>query len=171
MRRWLALLLLGLVVALVAYQAALVATPTLLMAAAIRRVGAGGTNRMTHAPLATDRARAIVRPSPDLAYSSCPFDLSTGPIAVHVAAVPSPYWSLSVFDARTNVPFVRNNGETGGKPLDLIFARSGQPVPTGRETVRVDGDKGIALVRILVEDRATFAAIDRARRGSTCRKA
>lgn len=168
MRRWIAPLIVGLVVAFAAYHAALLATPRFLMSAAMRRISVAGVNRMLHAPLATDQARAIVRPSPDLAYSSCPLDLAGGPVAVHVAAAPSPYWSLSVFDQDTNVTFVRNNGETGGQPLDLVIARPGQRVPAGREVVRVDGAKGIALIRILVEDRTRFAAIDAARQQSGC---
>ena len=168
MRRWLWPLLVGLGVAFAAFHLALALTPRVLMAAAIKRVGAGSTNRMTHGPLATDKARAIVRPSPDLAYSSCPFDLSGGPVRVHVPPLPSPYWSLSVFDARTDVAFVRNNGETGGKGLDLVIARPGQPAPAGTQVVRVAGSRGIALVRILVEDRTRFAPIDTARRAATC---
>ncbi len=168
MRRWLLPLLVGVVVAFAAYHVALVATPRFLMAAAVKRVGAGGMNRMSFGPLATDKARAIVRPSPDLAYSSCPFDLSNGPIRVHVAAMPSSYWSLSVFDARTDVAFVRNNQETGGNPLDVVIARPGQATMPGALVVKVTGAKGIALIRTLVEDRATFPAIDAARRQSSC---
>lgn len=168
MRRWLLPLLAGIVVALVAYQATLIATPRFLMAAAIKRVGRTGTNRMFTAPLPTDKARAVVRPSPDLAYSSCPFDLSNGPVAVHVPPIPSAYWSLSVFDARTDVAFVRNNRETGGKGIDIVLANRRQPTMPGAPVVLVDGSRGIALVRVLVENRAAFAPIDAARRGATC---
>jgi uncharacterized membrane protein len=168
MRRWFLPLLAGVLAAFAAYHLALVQTPRVLMSAAIKRVGAGGMNRMTHGPLATSKARAIVRPSPDLAYSSCPFDLSAGPVRVVAPPVPSPYWSLSVFDARTDVAFVRNNRETGGKGLNIVLARPGQAVPPGATVVRVNGERGIALVRILVEDRNRFAPIDRARRAATC---
>jgi uncharacterized membrane protein len=168
MRRWLLPLLIGAIAALVGYQLALAAAPRLLMSAAVKRVGQAGMNRMTHGPLATDRSRAIVRPSPDLAYSSCPFDLSNGPVRVQVAPAPSVYWSLSVFDSRTDTALARNNGETGDQPIDIVLARPGQPTPAGREVVRVNGAKGIALVRILVQDRTSFAAIDAARRRSSC---
>ncbi len=36
------------------------------------------------------------------------------------------------------------------------------------EGVRVEGARGIALIRVLVESRDRFAAIDRARRASRC---
>ena len=168
MRRWLLPLLVGMLVAVGAYYAALVHTPRFLMGAAVTRVAAGGMNRMTHGPLATDKSRTIVRPSPDLAYSSCPFDLSNGPVRVTVSPIPSAYWSLSVFDARTDVAFVRNNRETRGGGIDIVLANRGQPTQPGAPVVLVDGSHGIALLRVLVEDRAAFAPIDAARRKATC---
>lgn len=169
MRRWLAPLLVGALVAALTYQLTLVATPRLLMAAAWQRVAQGGVNRFTFGPLATDKSRAIVRPSPDLAYSSCPFDLTAGPLLIDVPAVPAAYWSLSVFDAQTNVAFVRNNVDISGGPIRAAVALAGQSVPSGYDRVTVAQPRGIALVRILVEDRATFSAIDRARRLAACR--
>ena len=169
MRRWLIPALCGLLAALVAYQATLIATPRLLMAAALRRVEqAGGANALRHPPMPNAQSRTIVRPSPDLAYSSCLFDLSDGPVLIQVAPVPEPYWSLSVFDTRTDTAFVRNNRDSGGRPIRLVIARPGQAVPAGVEAVRVDGDRGIALVRMLVGAPANYPAVDRARRASRC---
>lgn len=169
MRRWLLPLLCGLVAALVAYQVALTATPRLLMAAALRRVGqAGGVNALRHPPMPTAASRTIVRPSPDLVYSSCLFDLSDGPVLVEVAPVPAPYWSLSLFDERTDAVFVRNNRDSGGAPIRVAILRAGQAAPAGVEAVRVEGYRGIALIRMLVGSRADYPAIDRARRASRC---
>jgi uncharacterized membrane protein len=169
MRRWLFPLLFGLVAAAFAWQATLVAAPRVVMSIAVKRLAeAGGLNHMLHAPLRGPGRATVVRPSPDLAYSSCPFDLSKGPLLIEVAPVPAPYWSLSVFDHRTDVAFVRNNRDTGGGPIRIVIAREGQPVPAGVEAVRLSGDRGVALVRILVEDRARFAPLDRARRASSC---
>jgi uncharacterized membrane protein len=169
MRRWLFPLLVGAVLAFGAYQVTLIQVPRVLMRLAIGRLSKPGINSMYAAPLATDKARAIVRPSPDLAYSSCPFDLASGPVLVDVPPVPAPYWSLSVFDARTDVAFVRNNIGGGGAPIRIAIARPGQPVPDGMQAVRVDDNRGVALVRILVQDRAGFAPIDAARRQASCK--
>ena len=170
MRRWLFPFALGLVLAVIGYQVALGYFPQVLMRFATGRIAkAAGYNTLYAAPLATDKARAIVRPSPDLAYSSCPFDLSKGPVLVDVEPVPSPYWSLSVFDDQTDVQFVRNNIAAEGKPIRVAIALAGQPVPDGMTAVRVKGSSGIALVRILVQDRAQFASIDAARKLSSCK--
>ncbi len=170
MRRWFFPILLGLVLAFGAYHVTTVQFPRVLMHFAVDRLGKGaGFNAMYAAPLATDKARAIVRPSPDLAYSSCPFDLSKGPVLVDVEPVPSVYWSLSVFDARTDVAYVRNNIGAGGQPIRIAIAQPGQPVPDGMQAVRVDGTRGVALIRVLVQDRSAFAPIDAARRKSSCK--
>lgn len=168
-RRWAFPLLAGALLALAAYQAALVATPRVLMRAALSRVEAlGGVNVWRHPPMAGAAARTIVRPSPDLAYSSCVFDLNGGPVAIEVAPVPAPYWSLSIFDSRTDVAFVRNNRDSRGGPIRIVLALAGQTVPAGLEPVRVDGPRGIALIRVLVESRDRYPLIDRARRASRC---
>lgn len=167
--RWLWPIVAAMVVALLAYNVALRQTPRLLMAAAERRLEkSGGVNRFAHLPLATSAARAVVRPSPDLAYSTCPFDLSKGPVTVTVAAVPATYWSLSVFDARTDVAFVRNNVEAGGRPIRIALVAEGQAAPAGYAPVVVPGGHGVALIRILIDDRTRFPAIDTARRASVC---
>lgn len=169
MRRWAFPLLAGLAAALVAYQVALVLTPRVLMWAALRRVEqVGGVDVLRHPPMATARSRAIVRPSPDLAYSSCVLDLAKGPVLIDVRPLPAPYWSLSVFDGRTDTIFVRNNRDSRDGPVRVAVARPGQDVPSGVEAVRMTSRRGIALLRILVEDRARFPQVDRARRASRC---
>lgn len=170
MRRWLFPLLLGLVLAFAGYHVALAQFPRVLMSLATHRIAkSGGYNTMVAVPLATDKARAIVRPSPDLAYSSCPFDVSKGPVLVDVAPLPALYWSLSIFDARTDVAYVRNNIDAAGQPIRVAIAQAGQPVPDGMTAVRVKGTTGIALIRILVPDRSQFPAIDAARKKSSCK--
>jgi uncharacterized membrane protein len=123
---------------------------------------------MSYGNLATPERQPVVRPSPDLAYSSCPYDLSDGPIAIDVAPVPGRYSSLSIFDAATDVIFVRNDVEAGGKPFRIIVARAGQAVPRGAETVRTNHDHGIALIRLLLKEPAEIGGLDAIRRQSSC---
>lgn len=172
MRRWLIPLVLLIVSALVGWRVALVYTPDALMRLAERRVATlgGGVNHMSHGPLVTAAARAIVRPSPDLLYSSCPFSLSGGPVLVEVPAIAAPYWSLSVFDGRTNVAFVRNNGETPGG-LRIAIVQPGQSAPAGYRPVAVPLAHGIALVRVLIDRTKPIDTIDAQRRRASCRPA
>lgn len=166
--RWLAPLSLGLFAALLAWHVTLAQIPYALMRLATARVAAaGGINRMTHAPVVTAQSRAIVRPSPDLLYSSCPFDLARGPVLIEIPAIAAPYWSLSVFDARTDTAFVRN---ARAAPAGVRVALLGpdQNAPAGTIAVRPKGARGIALLRVLIDRTHDFRAIDAARRGARC---
>ncbi|OYY66388.1 DUF1254 domain-containing protein [Sphingomonas sp. 28-62-11] len=171
-RHWLAPLLFGIFCGLLAWHGTIAAMPRALMALAVRRVAsAGGINRMTHAPVVTAKSRAIVRPSPDLLYSSCPYDVGVGPVLIDVLPIDAPYWSLSVFDTLTNTAFVRNNVQAAGEPLHIALIRKGQVAPKGYYPVMPAGTRGVALVRVLIDRNAPIGAIDRARRQSRCRVA
>ncbi len=168
MRNWLGPILLGLIVAAATIWAAISYVPFALMNVAMDRLGQGGLNTMSYGALATAARQPIVRPSPDLAYSSCPYDLSAGPLAIDVTPVPGRYSSLSIFDAATDVIFVRNDVQAGGKPYRVIVARDGQAVPVGAEVVRTNHDKGIALIRLLLKDPAEITGLDAVRHQSSC---
>lgn len=169
-RRWIGPLVIGIVLGIAAWHMTMAATPGVLMRLAVGRVAKiGGMNRFSHARLATAASRTIVRPSPDLAYSSCPFDLTGGPLLIDAVPVPAPYWSLSIFDSHTNVALVRNGEKARGQPFHIAVLAPGQSAPSGYESVHVDGTRGIALVRILIDVRARFPAIDVERRATTCR--
>ena len=156
-------------IAMITYLIALYAVPGMLMRTAVGRLAdLGGINRMAHGPMATAQSRTIVRPSPDLAYSSCPFDLAKGAVTVTVMPVQAPYWSLSVYDSQTNAVFVRNDREVRGQPVRIAIARPGQAIPAGYVPVWVDGNRGVALLRILVPNAAAFPSIDTARKASSC---
>lgn len=169
MRAWIGPLLFGLIAAAATAWAAIIGISYGLMGMAIDRLAGGGEpNRMTHGNLATPERQLIVRPSPDLAYSACPYDLSAGPLAIDVMPVPDRYSSLSIFDAATDVIFVRNDVEADGKPYRIILAREGQAVPAGADVVWTGHDRGIALIRLLLKDPAEIGALDAVRRLSSC---
>lgn len=169
MRQWIGPAILAVAAAFAAWHATFPAIAFGLMEGAVRRLSTdAGLNRMRHGNLANPENQPIVRPSPDLAYSTCPFDLSGGPIAVDVVPVAGRYSSLSVFDARTDVVFVRNDVQAGGRPYRIVIARAGQPVPRGQEVVRVDHDRGIALIRLLLADPSEIGTLEPVRRQSAC---
>ncbi|MDO9489090.1 MAG: hypothetical protein Q7J32_12000, partial [Sphingomonadaceae bacterium] len=68
-----------------------------------------------------------------------------------------------------NTAFVRNNVDSGGGSIRAAVALAAQAIPDGYARVTVAKPRGIALVRILVEDRGAFPAIDVARRTASCR--
>jgi hypothetical protein len=170
MRRWLGPLAAGALAAALAWHATLVATPFALMRVAMNRLGASGrVNAFSHgAPTRAER-QPVVRPSPDLLYSNCVFDRSSGPVLVDVPAIPDHYWSVSIFDARTDVAAVRSDRDTGGAPARLALVAPGAAAPAGYEAVPLEYARGIALIRILVSGEADYRAIDPLRQVASCR--
>ena len=171
MRRWILPLLVAALVAFGAYQATLLATPYALMYAAMRKIGADRPANSFHfASMTTAANQSIVRPSPDLSYSTCVFDLSKGPVLVNINPVADHYWSVSVFDARTDVAAVRSDRDTKGQPARLALIKKGQPAPEGYEAVSLGYDRGLVLVRILLTNPEEFPRVDAIRRESTCKR-
>lgn len=171
MKPWIGPAALTLLAGAAGWHAVLALSTFGLMEGAVRRVSAdGGLNVMRHGALATPEKQPIVRPSPDLAYSTCPYDLSDGPVEVSVSPVPGRYSSLSIFDARTDVKFIRNDQQAKVTPYKVVIAREGQGVPKGVEVVRVNYDRGIALVRLLLNNPSEIKALDGVRRQSSCRR-
>jgi uncharacterized membrane protein len=171
MRRWIIPIIIGLLFGAAAYQSTLLATPYALMKLAMNRVGGDGkVNQFQHGAMATAANQPIVRPSPDLAYSNCVFDISEAPVLIDVAPVPDHYWSVSVFDARTDVAAVRSDRDTGGKSARLALVSKGQAAPAGYERVELAHARGIVLIRILLANREEFASVDAIRRQSTCKR-
>lgn len=171
MKRWLAPIVAAVVIAVAVWQLTLVLVPMVLMEVAERRMAAiGNYNRFTHAPPVDARRQTIVRPSPDLLYSVCPFDIVEGPLEVTAWPIPSHYSSISVFDAQSDVVFVRNDEEMAGEPMRIVIATYGQPVPRGAEVVRVTLPRGIVLQRVLIGDRSDVASVQALRTRAQCRQ-
>ncbi len=170
MTRWIGPIMVAALAAFAGWYLTLAATPMVIMDQAWERLAAqSGFNQMTHAPLVDAQSQTIVRPSPDLAYSVCAFDLTQGPIKVYADPVPGHYWSLTVFDSETNVAFVESDRDSKGAAVELMLATADQAVPGGVRTVTMPSAKGVALLRVLLNDRAEFGAVTRYRKNSYCR--
>ncbi|WP_017671978.1 DUF1254 domain-containing protein [Blastomonas sp. AAP53] len=170
MSRWIGPLLVAVLAALAGWYGTLAATPSFIMDRAWEKLAAqAGVNRMTHSPLVTAESQTIVRPSPDLAYSVCAFDLTDGPLEIRANPVPDHYWSLTVFDSQTNVAFVESDRDSKGAPVRIVLAAAGQAVPTGARKVVLPDAKGVALIRVLLKNRGEIAAVDAFRKKSYCR--
>lgn len=168
MTRWIRPVIVMLMVAALTLVGGVLAMPTVIMNVAIDRASQIAVNRMEHRALATPENQPIVRPSPDLAYSSCPYDVSAGPVVFEVHPLADRYQSLSIFDAKTDVIFVRNDVQAGGKPYRIVLALKDQPVPAGVEVVRTDYPRGIGLIRLLLTNPAELPQVAAERAKSTC---
>ncbi len=131
--------------------------PQFIMDRAYTMLGERGTpmHGFQLAPQMRPETQSVVRPSPDLAYSGCRFDLSQAPngLRVRMAAYDG-YSSLSFFDAQTN-NFITLRGD--GKAKEVVLTRENSP-----------SEKGIILIRRLAPTQSEYAAAAQIARGDVC---
>lgn len=60
-----------------------------------------GYNQLTVNPVPDETARTVVRPSPDLLYASCIYNLQDGPLVIE-ASIPERYWSMQFYQMNTD---------------------------------------------------------------------
>jgi uncharacterized membrane protein len=167
--RWIAATLL---VALLAHGASVFFLPRFIML----RTTAGisklvDINTILHAPRPTWRSRGVVRPSPDLLYSICVYDLNAahGAVRVHTHGMPETYWSVAVFDANTNNFYALNDRQAKTGDADFLLIAPGAPAGGSRlPTVAAPTNRGIVLFRTLINDETHIAEIDAARHRAAC---
>ena len=161
-------LALFLAIAAAANLATVAALPRLINAVVLHRMAqlAGGPNRAMPAPRADASARAVVRPSPDLLYTVCVFDVSERPLRI-TAPVQDSYVSVSGFAADTDNFFAINDaalepGPDGVKRFDLVVAKAGATgLPAGARVITAPSDRGLILFRTLITRDADLPRLQR----------
>lgn len=169
MKRSIKFLIVTALVAVVAHFATVFAAPYVLMDAAMNRIARDGklVNRWTHPPRISQKSRMVVRPSPDLAYSACVYDLTQGPVHVTASAWDD-YMSVSVFAHNSDNIFVINDREAP-QGVDLLLIRRGQAHPGGSAiVVESPSTRGIVLQRRVAPTQERFDAAAVARANDTC---
>ncbi|PQA86386.1 DUF1254 domain-containing protein [Hyphococcus luteus] len=171
------------VIILAVFLTALVAThlytvrafPRTEMDKVIERVGRDGerVNTLVHAQPITNASRNVVRPSPDLIYSICVYDLSDGPVYLEMT-LNEYYSSLSIFDNDTNNFFVVNDREIENGPGRVFLVEDGDDVsdldPAAIKATSPTR-KGVALIRRLAGSPEMLKAAQAARQHDVCRPA
>jgi uncharacterized membrane protein len=160
-----------LAIAVAVHVASVLAIPHLIMARVMGAIAQRGQiNAMEFAQRPTAESRGVVRPSPDLLYSTCVFDLDKagGALRVHAQGMPQTYWSVSAFDAETNNFFVENDRQAKTGAVDFVIAAPGVYINTRLPVVASPTARGLVLFRTLISDETQLAEIDRARRGAGC---
>ncbi|MBL6938795.1 MAG: DUF1254 domain-containing protein [Alphaproteobacteria bacterium] len=171
MKNWLGWIAATLAVAVVVHVASVMFLPRAIMLRTMGGIvrGAHGANHMVFGARPTAANRGVVRPSPDLLYSSCVYNLQRGGGAVRVRAsgMPRTYWSVSVFDADTNNIFVENDRKAGDH-VDFLIVAPGFGQGSGLPTVESPTRAGIVLFRTLIDDDKRLPELDAARRHASC---
>ncbi|MEP3245005.1 MAG: DUF1254 domain-containing protein [Sneathiella sp.] len=156
-----------------AYQAALRVTPYVTMEIAADKLFADhDTNRILHAPVITHHSRQVVRPSPDLLYSICGFDLSAGPLHISLPPVSNNYWSISAYADNTDNFWVMNDFNSQAVKR-LIFLGTAEQVARldpreAKHAIAAPSETGIILFRHLLALPEDFDRVDQIRRQGNC---
>lgn len=170
-QEWIFWIAATILVAMVVHLGSLYLLPHVVMARALDRLGAANTMHVGKRPTAA--ARAIVRPSPDIVYATCPYDLSKGPLRVTAPVIHTSYWSVSAFDANTNNFFVKNDQQTPAASIELVVVARGQAWPKLDAAVEhvilfSPSEKGLILFRAVIDDDKHIPAIEAALHQARC---
>ena len=114
----------------------------------------GGYNVALPAPRADAAARWVVRPSPDMLYTVCVFDISERPLRI-TAPVQDSYVSVAGFAADTNNFFAINDsqlpaGPDGSKHFDVVLAKAAAPDLPAAPLIIPPSTRGLILFRSLI---------------------
>jgi uncharacterized membrane protein len=162
----------ALLIAAIVHVTSLLLLPRLIMLRTMSVMArSASANTILHPPRPSARSRTVVRPSPDLLYSICVYDLraADGAVRVSIHDMPDTYWSVSVFDADTNNFYALNDRQAKTGAADFLLADSARPANDERlPVVAAPTSRGIVLFRILVSDDARMTELDAARRHAHC---
>lgn len=171
MRRWLLRTVVTLLLAAVFHVLTVVVFPRAVMVALAWKAKDQNlsNNVFYHQPRVTADARTVVRPSPDLLYSACAYDVSKAPLRIS-ASVPDTYWSLSFFASNTDNFFVINDQEVKANQADILLVGPGMSYknPGNAQVVMSPSDRGVAIIRILITDENRIEELTKIQRQASC---
>jgi uncharacterized membrane protein len=129
----------------------------------------GGVNHAVPVPRQGASDRTVIRPSPDILYTVCAYDVSLRPLRITAPLPRDSYGSLALFASNTDVFFVRNDRQADGA-VDVVLARPGTAAeaPDGATVVTAASTRGLVLLRYLIEDEARVDELDALRRTTVC---
>ena len=148
--------------------------PNLVMELLYQRGGAEmdyNTLFVTERP--DETMRQVVRPSPDLLYANCIFNLKQGPLVIE-APVPARYWSMQFYQMNTdNFAGITNQRDeryrVGTVVKVTLIAPDKNPGDYSGEVIQSPTQRGIMLLRAsgIGDDGEARAALEK----SSCRPA
>lgn len=164
---------LTLAIAVVSHFIFVAALPTAIMTVLLGRGSQQiGMNAVAHPPKIDKDSRLVVRPAPDLAYSTCVYDVTDGAVitTLHKSAT---YASVSFFADDTVNFFALNDREVVGERMEVVLVRAGDTatvIPQGAIRIEAPSNKGLVLWRRVIPSDAAWSMIDEQRRLEICKR-
>ena len=126
--------------------------PNLMMEMLYYRAGAQvGYNQLVVVPDSDESSREVVRPSPELFYAGCLYNVKDGPVVIE-APVPKHYWSMQFYQMNTdNYAGITNQREERGRVGSTVKVTLIGPNAEARklqgEVIQSPTERGIVLLR------------------------
>jgi uncharacterized membrane protein len=132
-----------------------------------------GYNQLVVSQVPDESSRTVVRPSPDLLYASCIYNLEDGPIVIE-APIPARYWSMQFYQMNTDnyagITNQRDERHRVGSVVKVTLISTDESLAnyTG-EVIQSPTQRGMVLLRAsAIGDRsAQQAALDASSCGPT----
>jgi uncharacterized membrane protein len=126
-------------------------------------------NTIYHRPPVSEKSRGVVRPSPDLIYSAISYDISKNSLRIS-APIPDTYWSLSIFASDTENFYVINDKQVQSNNIELILTGKGKKQPSIENAILVESpsDRGVVLLRMLIQDEAGIDDLVKIQKQAKC---
>lgn len=169
MKSWIKWILATIILAAIIHVVIVKSIPYYIM----KRLGTKSVHRVNtiiHAPPTSADFRRVVRPSPDLLYSACGYDVSERPLRITAVVPGDTYFSISAFSANTDNFFALNDRQVKSKQMEIILVKKGTDYPGAgsAKVVETPTDRGIVLFRMLIKDRARLDEYIRLQKQASC---
>lgn len=130
-------------------------------------------NTLAVRPRPDESMRLVVRPSPDLLYANCIYNLEQGPLIIQ-APVPKRYWSMQFYQMNTNnfagITNQRDERDRVGTVVNVtLIGPDKNAADYPGEVIQSPTQRGMLLLRAsaIGDDTASRAALEQ----SSCRPA
>ena len=165
--RWIAAILLC---GLLGQYPLAMAVPNLVMERLYSKIMERTTyNKLNISPRPDENSRWVVRPSPDLLYASCLYNLEQGPVVIS-APVPERYWSMQFYQMNTdNFAGFTNQREqrfrVGTQVEVTLVGPEANPDDYSGEVIQSPTARGMMLLRAsgIGDDAQSLAALQQSR--------
>ncbi len=171
MKSWPYLLAATLILGGIIHIVTVLAFPSFVMDRLVSGVEAQvGLGVVAHAPRATSESRTVVRPSPDLIYTICAFDVSEKALRISAPVPKDTYFSLSMFGDNTDNFFVVNDKQLPKETVEVILVKNEGQVEGlgGAPIVVAPSARGVILFRTLIQSEDRFEELNATRLEATC---
>jgi uncharacterized membrane protein len=159
------------VVGIAAHLVTVYLTPyTMMSIVTSRAADQVGWNQAYSPPRPNAESRGVPRPSPDLLYSLCPYDLGQGQVRVTAPVPTETYWSVAIYSDNTDNFFVVNDRQSGPLGLvDFVLYRDGTKPPAGDlPKIKSPSETGLVLFRTLISDEKKLPELEKLRKETKC---